>query len=677
MAAMLDQFEFLLSQIAAVPDKTIDRYSLVTPVARKMLPDPTEKLGDEWRGAMPSMVSRQAELRPEATAVVDAEESWTYEEVDRHSSRIAHALIAGGIEPGDAVAICARRCAALAPALLGVLKAGAVFVILDPAYPPARLADYFNIAMPKAWLQMERAGESGEELASVLRDRGPCWRMNLPNGKIKLAQFLERYPDSAPAISIEAESPAYIAFTSGSTGQPKGVVCRHGPMTHFLPWQEEAFGLDHADRYALLSGLAYNHLHRDLFTALASGAALFVPTTECLKEPELLVDWLGEHEITILHLTPALGRLLKTASGKTLPSVRRIFFGGDLLLGDDVRAIRALAPNAKVVSLYGATETQRAVGYWQVTDEGVPIAHAKAILPTGRGAPSVQLLLITSSGQLAGVGEIAELYVRSPHLAAGYLNDDALSTANFLVNPVTGEKQDRLYRTGDMGRYLPDGNVEWVGRIDRRVSIRGFRVELSEVESVLRRCSGVRNAAVVARKFRSDEAGASKESRLVAYVERETSAAPGVDDLRRFISAHLPHYMVPNHFHVMDHLPLNPNGKVDYSNLPARDQSAKEREVPFHAPRTVLERELADILAQVLGVERIGRQQNFFELGGHSLLAAQAAARIREALRVALNLRAFLETPTVEALARRVEAMGRSNAAAEISEFVDREEIEL
>jgi amino acid adenylation domain-containing protein len=561
--------------------------------------------------------------------------------------------------------------------LLGVLKAGAVFVILDPAYPSARLADYFNIAQPRAWLQMEGAGGSGEEPASVLIDRRLCRRVNLPNGKVKLAQFLERYPDSAPAISIEADAPAYIAFTSGSTGQPKGVVCRHGPMTHFLPWQEDAFGLDHADRYALLSGLAYNHLHRDLFTALASGATLFVPTTECLKEPDLLVDWLGEHEITVLHLTPALGRLLKTASGKTLPSVRRIFFGGDLLLGEDVRAIRDRAPNAQVVSLYGATETQRAVGYWQVTEEFAPIAGAKAILPTGRGAPSVQLLLITSSGRLAGVGEVAELYIRSPHLAAGYLNDDALTAANFLVNPFTGEEGDRLYRTGEAGRYLPDGNVEWVGRMNRRVSIRGFRVELAEVESVLRRCSGVRNAAVVARKLRSDEARASKESRLVAYVERETSAAPGVDDLRQFMSAHLPHYMVPNHFHVMDHLPLNPNGKVDYANLPALDQSAKARAVPFHAPRAGLERELADILAQVLGVERIGRRQNFFDLGGHSLLAAQAAARIREGLRVALDLRVFLEAPTVEALARRVETMRRSPTAAEAGGFTDREEIEL
>jgi amino acid adenylation domain-containing protein len=524
---------------------------------------------------------------------------------------------------------------------------------------------------------MEGAGELYAELASVLADSALRWRLTVPNGKAKLAQLLERYSDSARSISIEADTPAYIAFTSGSTGQPKGVLCRHGPMTHFLPWQEEAFGLSHTDRYALLSGLAYNHLHRDLFTALASGATLFVPTKECLKEPDVLVDWLRKHEITVLHLTPALGRLLKTAAGKALPFVRRIFFGGDLLLRNDVRSIRNLAPNAKVVSLYGATETQRAVGYWQVTDEFVPVAHAKAILPTGRGAPAVQLLLITSSGQLAGVGEVAELYVRSPHLAEGYLHDDALTTANFLVNPFTGERRDRLYRTGEIGRYLPDGTVEWVGRIDRRVSIRGFRVELAELESALERCSGVRNAAVVAREFRSDEAAASKKSRLVAYVEREASAAPGVDDLRRFMAAHLPHYMVPNHFHVMDRLPLHPNGKVDYSRLPELDDGAKRREVPFDAPRNEVEQKIAQILATVLGIERIATQENFFDLGGHSLLAAQATARIREALHVAVDLRAFLEAPTVEALARRVEAMGRSHRAAEVDEFVDREEIEL
>jgi non-ribosomal peptide synthetase component F len=262
-------------------------------------------------------------------------------------------------------------------------------------------------------------------------------------------------------------------------------------------------------------------------------------------------------------------------------------------------------------------------------------------------------------------------------LAEGYLNDEALTTANFLVNPFTGEARDRLYRTGDVGRYLPDGSVEWVGRLDRRASIRGFRVELSEVESVLRRCAGVRNAAVVARDFLSDEAAATKESWLVAYVEGEASTVPGVDDLRRFMSARVPHYMVPAHFHIMERLPLSPNGKIDYFSLPMVDRIGNNGEMPFDFPLTEVEQQLARILARVLGIERVGRQENFFDLGGHSLLAAQAAARIREALQVALNLRAFLEAPTVEALAQRVQAMGRCHAAAASGEFIDREEIEL
>jgi non-ribosomal peptide synthetase component F len=195
-----------------------------------------------------------------------------------------------------------------------------------------------------------------------------------------------------------------------------------------------------------------------------------------------------ERAITIVHLTPALGRMLETAKAKSLPSVRRIFFGGDLLSRQDVRSMRVLAPNAAIIIFYGATETQRAVGHFAVSDNQLrDDVRAKPSMPTGGGAPNVQLLLLTPSGQSAGVGEVGELYVRSPHLAAGYVDDDALTAANFPVNPFTGEKSDRLFRTGDLGRYLPDGNVEWAGRIDRRASIRGFRVELAEVEAALRR----------------------------------------------------------------------------------------------------------------------------------------------------------------------------------------------
>src|SRR4030095_12299964 len=215
--------------------------------------------------------------------------------------------------------------------------------------------------------------------------------------------------------------PAYIAFTSGSTGEPKGVLGRYGPITHFLPWQEGTFDLSATDRFSLLSGLAYNHLHRDVFTALALGATLYVPSPDILKSPDLLIQWLEQNEITVLHPAPPLGRLLRTTTNKSLPSVRRIFFGGDVLTTEDVALTRELAPNAKVVSFYGATETQRAVGYYQIpadlpTDE----PETKRAIPLGRGIKDVQLLLLHNNGQLDGIGELGELYVRSPHLAAGY-----------------------------------------------------------------------------------------------------------------------------------------------------------------------------------------------------------------------------------------------------------------
>ena len=236
---------------------------------------------------MQTIIGDRTRRRPQAPAIVDDGGMWTYEEVDRESNRLANYLISGGIEAGDVVAIYAHRSAALVVAILGALKAGAIFVILDPASPSARLVDYLRIARPAAWLQMAGAGELPDNVAQLLNAAVLRRSMSLPAEKAKLAAMLRNFTDSLPAVIIEADSPAYLAFTSGSTGEPKGVLCRHGPMTHFLRWQEEAFGLHSSDRYALLSGLAYNHLHRDVFTALASGATLFVPNSDRLKETAL------------------------------------------------------------------------------------------------------------------------------------------------------------------------------------------------------------------------------------------------------------------------------------------------------------------------------------------------------------------------------------------------------
>jgi amino acid adenylation domain-containing protein len=685
-AAMLEQFRHLLSQIAEKPQVTIGEYSLAVPSTLVFLPDPTEFLDDSWEGPIHAYVTEWAERARNRIAVVDADETWTYGELDARSNQLAYRLIARGIQPKDTVAIFAHRSAPSVLALLGVLKAGAAFVILDPAYPAARLSAYLRVARPKGWIHMDAAGELAEEIVRCLDTLDLSCRVNLPVAKQAIADLLREQPESQPCAVVGANDPAYIAFTSGSTGEPKGVLSRHGPITHFLPWQKDAFDLRETDRFCMLSGLAYNHLHRDIFTSIYLGASLHIPEPEKARDPVRLMEWLEQNEITILHLTPALGQLLLTAGERTVPFVRRVFFGGDVLTKGEIVAIHKCAPNAKIGSFYGATETQRAVGYYEIPEDfSAQGDDGTRAIPLGRGIKDVQLLVLNSAGQLAGVGEIGELYLRSPHLAEGYIGDEELTRHRFLINPFTNRPNDRLYRTGELGRYLPNGNVEWAGRNDRQVNIRGFRVELAEIETVLKQHPAVKNAAVVARELdepnpdnlKSAIENPKSETRLFAYVAAEQDGPEFIDLLRSFLSAKLPDYMVPAHFRILEGLPFSPNGKIDYQALPLPIQSPSSSAGSFDAPQTEIEQKLSQIFAQVLGREKVGMNENFFRLGGHSLLAAQAAARIREVFGVELELRAFLEAPVVAAIAKQLALKLKARNTMPTGDDTDREEIEL
>jgi amino acid adenylation domain-containing protein len=702
IAAMLEQLSYLLAQIVDGPQGSIGDYSLVSPVTRRFLPDPSEPLDDTWDGPIHDYVTEWAKRAPNRPALTDPTETWSYGELETHSNQIAHYLIAQGIQPKDVVAIYAHRSSTLVLALQGVLKAGAVFAILDPAYPPARLIDYLRIAQPRVWIQMDAAAELPKELVTCLETLNISCRLNLPRAKQAVADVLREQPESQPFVVVVANDPAYIAFTSGSTGEPKGVLSRHGPITHFLPWQKEAFDLHETDRFCLLSGLAYNHLHRDVFTPLALGATLYVPPVEIAREPEPLTDWLRANAISVLHLTPALGQLLLTGEFRPLPAVRRVFFGGDVLTRGEIAQIRPRVPNARISGFYGATETQRAVGYFEIPDDfSMNDGDTNRPIPLGRGVKDVQLLLLNKAGQLAGVGELGELYVRSPHLAESYIGDEKLTNETFVTNPFTNDPRDRLYRTGEMGRYLPDGNVEWAGRNDRRVNIRGFRVDLEEVESVLKQHPMVQNAAVVLQEFELPESDTSafedsdnpksktrtepsrsiqnpkSDGRLVAYVATDEAGESMGDLLRSFVSTRLPEYMVPAHFVILEQLPLSPNGKVDYRALPPVQQFLLAESSLIQAPRNEVEVKLCAIFSQVLGREQVGIEENFFRLGGHSLLAAQAAARVRATFSVGLELRTFLESPTVAALANEIEIRLKPADTIPVTEDPDREEIEL
>lgn len=662
ISLFLDQWAAVLDQVATDPQQPISELSLMTNATRAALPDPTQTLDKSWEGSIHDLFTEQSHRSPRSSAIIEESDTWTYAELNQCANRLAHYLIETGIQPTDVIAIYAHRSAAFVATILGVLKAGATFLVLDPAYPVARIISYLRIVHPKGWLQLEGAGPLPMELASWLDSLPMCGSLTIPQSKTKLTASLSGYAAIEPALSVSADHPAYIAFTSGSTGRPKGVVGRHGPATHFLPWQKATFRFDADDRFAMLSGLAYNHLHRDVFTALAFGGSLYVPDPQHVHKPRYLAPWLKRNGITVLHLTPALGQLLLTGAETFLPSVRRVFFGGDLLTTELAAAMRSLTPNAIIGSFYGTTETQRAVSYFEIPQNPVltPLESSRGT-PLGRGIKDVQLLVLNRSNQLASVGELGELCIRSPHLAAGYLNDELATRDFFVTNPFTNESEDRLYKTGELGRYLPDGNVELVGRNDRRVNIRGFRIELAEVELVLKEHPFVEDAAVVIEEhIISSPDNATTDKRLVAYVVASDPPSDISDTLYAFVRTRLPDYMVPASFKKLEYMPLNPNGKVDYrafSNLRLRPT----RSTPVGQPLTDTERKLERIFAGVLGRRRVGLEEDFFRLGGHSLLAAEAASRIKKAFGCALELRTFLDAPTVLALAKKIDA--RLNAA--------------
>ncbi|MGV7211556.1 non-ribosomal peptide synthase/polyketide synthase [Oxalobacteraceae bacterium A2-2] len=651
MRELLRQYALLLEQAAAAPDDCIDSYQLLTPEARAVLPDPAAVLATGWAGAVHEMFVDCQAARPDAMAIVSHERSWTYAELHEQSERIACHLQAHGVVRGDIVAIHAARNAMVAAAVLGTLKAGAAFMMLDPVYPCAHLEACLEAGGPRAFINVEpdpiEAGKAALLAAIPVRlDLGGA-------GQAELEQYAGW---RAQPVPVDQDDLALIAFTSGSTGKPKAVEGRHGPLSHFIPWLGGYFGLGREDRYSMLSGLAHDPLQRDIFTTLCLGATLHIPDPELIT-PQRLARWMARERVTVAHLTPAMAQVLSEAPPElVLPDLRYVFLVGDVLTRRDVQRLRALAPAMRVVNYYGSTETQRSVSYYEVSRE-TPAQALREVIPLGRGIPGVQLLVLNPAGRQAGIGEHGEVYMRSAHMARGYRGDPELTAQRFLPNPYGAGVHDRLYRTGDLGRYLPNGMVECLGRADTQVKLRGFRIELGHIESLLGQHPAVQEAVVVAR------ADGGREKCLAAYIVSH-GEAPKSAALRQFLAARLPDYMQPAAYVFLDALPLTPNGKVNRKVLPAPE--LEEGGAAYVAPATAQESAMAALWESVLQREQIGVNDNFFALGGHSLLATRLANLIGERLGVALPLRALFEHPTIAGLCARVADSARDGAGAAI-----------
>ncbi len=663
MEIFLDQLAGLLAQAVAEPDRPLAAHSLVTPGSRGRLPDPTAELPDAWHGSVAEIFRRRALAEPARQAIADPRVAWTYGELREASERVAAALTAGGLAVGERVAIFAHRSAPLAAAFLGGLQAGGVCLILDPAYPRDRLVELVELARPRALVALVAAGPLPEGLAVALERVGCAVRVELPAARAGERWAERELPAvgriaGGPVARVEVgpRSPAVVGFTSGSTGRPQAVLGAHGSLSHFLPVWQARWEIGPGDRMTMLSGLAHDPLQRDLLVPLCLGAAVVVPDPERLAEPGYLAGWAREAGATLANLTPAMAQLFATPPpARPQPPVetlRAAFVVGEALRRRDVARLRQVAPRARLINLYGATETQRALACHEVEPD-----EPHEVISLGTGMEGCQLLVVSEAGALAGVGEEGEIAIRSPHLALGYLGDDEATSRRFLPSPWGARQGDRLYLTGDRGRFLPNGEVSFAGRADRQVKVRGFRVELEEVEAVLGRLPGVAQVVAVARE------DAELGTRLAAYLV-PAAAELDLGLVRRELEARLPAYMVPAALVPLAALPLNPHGKLDRRALPMPEWGAEPRWGSAGggaaALASPLERLLAGVWRPLLKVEEIGPEDDFFALGGHSLLATMMAARVHQALGVAVPLRQFFERPTVRALAEAIAGRGAS-----------------
>ena len=640
MIEMLHQYHHLLDRVVENPQVSINDLSIVTSQTKLLLPNPQQELPIEWSESVQSKFTRQAQKMPQNLALVNARAAWTYRELDERANQLANYLLANNIQQQDTVAIYSQRSASLVWAILGVLKAGAAFVILDSAYPTSRSLDCLELVQPRAWIQIG-VNELPTELQAYFDSLPDCFLQLPQDSKTVISDLLQDYSAHPPEITIDPDSLAYVAFTSGSTGKPKGILGIHRPLSHFVEWHCQTFSLDSSDKFSMLSGLSHDPLLRDIFTPLSLGATLYIPEQQDIYTPYKLADWMRQQQISIAHLTPAMAQLLTADTTIAAKDLRYLFFGGDILTSKDISKIGNFAPAATYVNFYGATETPQAMGYF-VLHQGDRLPPRDTI-SLGRGIEGVQLLILNAKQQLAGIGELAEIYIRTPYLTKGYIGRENLTDERFVVNPFTQIEDDKLYKTGDLGRYLPDGNIEFFGRADNQVKIRGFRIELGEIEAVLAQHPDIRETVIIARE---DTPG---DKRLVAYVV--APAEPHSNDLRSFIKERLPNYMLPSAFVFLDIMPLTPNGKVDRRALPAPEKDRPESS-SIAVPQDKLESHLIQIWESVLNVRPIGIQDNFFDLGGNSLQAVTLFTQIEKQFGKKLPLATLFQSSTVAEIAQ-------------------------
>ncbi|MBN3876527.1 amino acid adenylation domain-containing protein [Nostoc sp.] len=628
---MSRHFVTLLSGIVANPEERISQLPLLSQTEQ-------QQLLVEWNNTQADypvdkcihqLFEEQSLSTPDAIAVVFENQQLTYQQLNCCANHLAHYLQSLGIKPDTLVGICVERSIEMVVGLLGSLKAGGAYLPLDPEYPNERLAFMLEDAQVSILLTQQRLIDRLPEHQAKLICLDEAWE-----------QIAQNNQDN-PTSEVKAFHLANLIYTSGSTGKPKGVMVEHKGLCNLAQAQIQTFGLTSDSRVLQFASFSFDASISEILMALGSGATLYLGTKDSLLPGKPLIEQLRDRSITHITLPPSA---LAVMPESELSALQTIIVAGEACSSE---LIRQWSAGRNFFNAYGPTEASVCATIAKCTEDDNKISIGKAIA-------NVQVYILDEYLQPVPIGVPGELHIGGTGLSRGYLNRPELTKEKFIPNPFKGAGESNLYKTGDLARYLPDGNIEYLGRIDNQVKIRGFRIELGEIKELLNQHGDVQTACVIARE---DHLG---DKRLVAYVVGHKQHSPTISQLRSFLSSQLPQYMIPHAFVMLESLPLTPNGKVDRRALKAPD-SREGLEISFVAPRSPIEEILTQIWTQALKVDQVGIYNNFFELGGHSLLATQLVSRIRNIFKVELPLREFFARKTVAELAQVIRQLQQQN----------------
>jgi amino acid adenylation domain-containing protein len=624
-----EQFRTLCAEVLAHPDVAISQLRMLSATERQQVVSGFNRTRVEFpQGAcLHHLFEAQSARTPERIAVVSQDHCLTYAALNARANRLAHALQKLGVGPEVCVGICVERSLELVVGLLGILKAGAAYVPLDPAYPAARLAFMLADAQLPVLVTQERLGA------------------RLPDHQAQVVYLDgDRLASASTANLRSGVTPAnlaYVMYTSGSTGQPKGVQITHAQAVHSTQ-ARLAYYRDPVRCFLLLSSFAFDSSVAGIFWTLSQGGTLVLPQEGSQGDVARLADLLPQQQVSHLLSLPSLYDLvLEHASPRRLASLQTVIVAGEACPVALPTRHHARLPRTGLYNEYGPTEGTVWSSVYQSQAQ-----ECKPVVPIGRPIANMQIYLLDTRLQPVGIGLPGEVYIGGHGLARGYLKRSPLTAERFIAHPFSAVPGLRLYKTGDVARYWPDGELEFLGRLDHQVKLRGYRIEPGEIEAILTQHPAVQEAVVMAQE------GVAGSLRLVAFVVLDQQQVATVAELRRFVEIHLPAYMVPAGFVLLAAWPLTPNGKIDRQALLALDQARPASEPAYVPPRTAIEEVLADIWADMLGMDRVGLHDNFFALGGHSLLATRVIARVCATLQLELPLRLFFEAATVAELAR-------------------------